>query len=732
MIVQVAVPGPFITPLDYKIDLPKASELIKLGIRVRVPFRSKHKIGLIVSTEQSMQVDVAKIKLVDLILDDEPLFSPVELCFFDWIARYYHEPLGEVIMAALPKNIRAGESLEVKGVESWQRSKLGQMVNLDQFAKNATKQRALWQALSNNQAWLSTQLNERFENWRSQICRWTTKGWLDESYKSCVDKSSFPGKIVHLLNAQQQAAVNAVVSNRDHFSTFLLQGVTGSGKTEVYLAIIEAVLAQGKQALVLVPEIGLTPQTVARFEAYLQQPVATLHSGLSDKERHCAWQAARTHQVSVLLGTRSALFAPFANLGVCILDEEHDLSFKQQDGFRYSARDGLVRRGQMENVPVVLGSATPSLETLHNADVGRYTKLVLSDRAGLASLPRVSIMDVRGERLVEGVSTALKQKISIHLSQGGQVLLFLNRRGYAPVLMCHDCGWQASCPSCDANLTYHQKHHSLRCHHCGFSQSAPLQCPSCASKNFVPVGQGTERLEQVIQSWFEDKLVSRIDRDTTRRKGALAEKVEQARSGEADILIGTQMLAKGHHFPKVTLVGLIDIDQGLFSVDFRAAERMAQMVTQVAGRAGRAERAGEVMIQTHHPEHPLLLTLINQGYQAFAKQALAERKLSGLPPYSYQILIRVESVNPQHGLDFLDQVKQLLTLEAVSAPCEVWGPVSAPMERRQGRFRYQLLLQSHSRNSLQAWLSAVELGIYQLPNQSRVRWSVDVDPQDLR
>lgn len=732
MIVQVALSGPFIRPLDYKVADEAAVLPMGLGMRVRVPFRNQLKIGLIVGLEQASVIDPSKIKMIDAVIDTSPILQVDDIRFIQWIANYYHEPIGETLMAALPKTIRTGDAVEINGVESWRIAEKAKQIEVEQFAKHATKQRSLWKALSNQQAWSASQLNDLTQGWRPLIKRWVERGWLEQIHESCIGSRAYSPRPTHRLNMQQQAAVDQVLASQNRFSAFLLDGVTGSGKTEVYLTIIERIIAQGKQALILVPEIGLTPQTVERFESYLQQPVAALHSGLTDQERHCAWQAARTHQVKVLLGTRSALFTPFANLGVCVLDEEHDLSFKQQDGLRYSARDGLVRRAQMLGIPVVLGSATPSLESLYNASSGRYNRLVMSERAGEASLPSVQLLDVRGERLVEGVSSALRVKMQQHLAQGHQVLLFLNRRGYAPVLMCHDCGWQASCPCCDANLTYHKQRHSLKCHHCGFSHAAPDVCSDCGSQEFVPVGQGTERLQHLIQSWFEDKCVLRIDRDTTRLKGALVEKVEQARSGKADILIGTQMLAKGHHFPGVTLVGLIDIDQGLFSVDFRAAERMAQLVTQVAGRAGRAKKKGEVVIQTHHPAHPLLLTLICEGYHAFAEKALVERQQAGLPPYGFQILIRTESVNPQFGLDFLTQVKGLLMAVEVLQPCELWGPVSAPMERRQGRYRYQLLLQSSHRGSLHAWLSGIEEQLYRLPNQSKVRWSIDIDPQELR
>ncbi|HEY9017980.1 primosomal protein N' [Thiomicrospira sp.] len=728
MIVKVALNGPFLNALDYECTF----EQVQPGMRVRVPFRKKFKVGLILALSDESDYDASKLKAISEVLDDEPLFSLLELRFLSWAAHYYHEPIGEVIMAALPKRLRAGEAVSVEGIKQWQRTDLGQTITLDDLAKNAHKQRAIWQAFSNDQAWSEAQLNQQFDNWRPVVKNWQDKQWLKLSYGSCLPPVQFADKPNHQLNPEQQAAVDSVLSVSDEFGAFLLQGVTGSGKTEVYLAMIESVLAKGKQALVLVPEIGLTPQTAARFEARLQQRVVALHSGLNDQERHCAWQAIRSGEVKVLLGTRSALFTPFANLGLCIIDEEHDLSFKQQDGFRYSARDLLVRRAQMHKVPVVLGSATPSLESLYNVQQGRYQKLVLSQRAAAAEMPRIHLLDIRGERLAEGVSAPLKAAMQRHLEAKGQVLLFLNRRGYAPVLMCHDCGWQAACPSCDANLTYHQAWNELRCHHCGYSEKKPPVCPDCQSKEFIRVGQGTERLEQTIRTWFPDKTLVRIDRDTTRLKGALGQKIEQARSGEADILIGTQMLAKGHHFPNVTLVGLLDLDQGLFSVDYRAAERMAQLIVQVAGRAGRAERKGEVMIQTHHPEHPLLMRLVSKGYDDFAQKALAERASAQLPPYGFQILLRAEAFDINEALAFLNSIKDELLGVAVAEPCEVWGPVSAPMERRQGRYRYHLLMQSESRAALQTWFSAIESKIYQSPWVSKVRWSVDVDPQELR
>jgi len=742
MIIQVAVPGPFLTPLDYLYNLCEGVQPV-LGGRVRVPFRNKTLIGLVMNLPESSEYDAKKIKSVIEVLDAEPLFDKAHLNFIEWAAQYYHEPIGDVVQAALPKKLRSGDALQVTGLPVWKLSALGQTITLQDLPKNAKHQIALLNVLKNTAEPLSaSQLNGLLESWRTSLKKFTEAGWIDEHRGLCLTETYLGEAPNHTLNDEQQQAVDAVASLPDStFKAFLLEGVTGSGKTEVYLGMIERVIKQGKQALVLVPEIGLTPQMVSRFNAYLQKPVATLHSGMNDSERLCAWHLVRTGQVSVLLGTRSAIFAPFKNLGLCIIDEEHDLSFKQQEGFRYSARDLMIRRAYDRKIPVVLGSATPSLETLHNAIAERYGYLKLKMRAANAQMPSIKLLDIRGEKVQEGVTAPLKAAMQKHLNAGGQVLLFLNRRGFAPVLMCHDCGWQAQCPSCDSNMTLHQAAYAnspdtLRCHHCGHQTFAPKTCPSCEGEAFVKVGQGTERLTETVTEWFPEQRIVRIDRDTTRLKGKMKELTDLARSGEADILIGTQMLAKGHHFPNVTLVGLIDIDQGLFGADFRAPERMAQLVLQVAGRAGRGEKAGEVLIQTHHPDHPMLRTLVTSGYDQFAIEALAERKLASLPPFKFQIMLRAEANYPHDAMRFLNELKMaLVQLQGESADkassLEIWGPVSAPMERRQGRYRYQLLMQSAERSQLHKLWNQVEPYVYSSPLTRKVRWSIDVDPQEM-
>ncbi|RLW52852.1 MAG: primosomal protein N' [gamma proteobacterium symbiont of Stewartia floridana] len=517
----------------------------------------------------------------------------------------------------------------------------------------------------------------------------------------------------------------------DGFQAYLLNGVTGSGKTEVYLHLVADVLAQGRQALILVPEIGLTPQLLQRFQQRMGHEVAVLHSGLADGEREKVWHAMRQMRQRVLIGTRSAVFTPMPELGLIIVDEEHDLSYKQQEGFRYNARDISLVRAQQTGCPVVLGSATPSLESLRNVQERRYRQLDLPKRAADASMPSLSLIDIRNGHLKGGLSPALLKHLQQTLQAGEQAMLFLNRRGYAPMLTCHACGWLTDCPRCDARMTHHRQQRLLWCHHCGHQQREPAVCPSCGSPDLRPVGQGTERVEEVLQQHFPNYPLARIDRDSTSRKGSLEKLLKQVHSGSIPLLIGTQMIAKGHHFPAVTLVAILDVDQGLFGADFRASERMAQLILQVAGRAGRAERPGRVMIQTRHPDHPLMQLLTQQGYAAFAELAMQERQMAMLPPYAHQALIRAEANRSDYPELFLKQLLESCQQLQHATELVFWGPVPAPMERRAGKTRAHLLIQSNQRLPLHRWLSqAIEI-FPTLPHARKVRWSVDVDPQEM-
>jgi primosomal protein N' (replication factor Y) len=529
------------------------------------------------------------------------------------------------------------------------------------------------------------------------------------------------------LNQDQQHAVN-IINDNNGFKVFLLDGVTGSGKTEVYLQVIAEILNADKQALVLVPEIGLTPQTVARFQNRFKVNIAVMHSRLTPKERLNAWLMAKKNIAKIIIGTRSAIFVPLAKPGIIILDEEHDLSFRQQSGLRYSARDLATVRGKLENIPIILGSATPSLESLRNAKSKRYIRLQLLERAGSAIHPSYNLIDMRNQKLVEGLSEKLIQKIENHLQQNGQILIFINRRGYSPTLLCQSCGLVIECNRCDARMTLHQKPHYLHCHHCGATKPIPKICPECNSDQLVPLGFGTERVEEALKNLFPDASLLRIDRDTVRTRDAMHKMLEEIHNNQCQILIGTQILAKGHHFPNVTMVAILNADNGLLSSDFRAEEYTAQLIMQVSGRAGRAEKPGEVYIQTYNPHHPLLLQLINFGYHSFAMENLLERQKANLPPFAYFALFRAEARNASKALEFLQQLKNKTA--TIQSNIKLLGPIPAPMQRKAGYYRAQLLISSKNRNSLHDLLDFLAHHIETL-KPSSLRWSLDIDPMDM-
>lgn len=534
------------------------------------------------------------------------------------------------------------------------------------------------------------------------------------------------------LTSEQQYAIDSILQYRNQFQSFLLQGVTASGKTEVYLQVIDAIIQTGQQALVLVPEIGLTPQTVERFEKRFGSDFCvTIHSSVTPKKRLLAWRKAQTGQAFVVIGTRSALLTPFDNLGVIILDEEHDLSFKQQESLRYSARDTAVKRAHHLSIPVVLGSATPSLESLHNVEQQRYQLLTLPERATPIKSVTFKTLDMRQQFLQEGLHPELLQKLQQHLEAGYQVLVFLNRRGYSPVMLCHQCGYQFQCQRCDVNMTYHRELGALVCHHCDKRQLLPQNCPDCRQPQLVAVGVGTQRLEAVLQQQFPDKTIVRFDRDSTSSKYAWSQKLQAIESGEGDILVGTQMLAKGHHMPKVTLVALVNCDDGFFSGDFRALERMGQLIMQVAGRAGRGEQPGEVCLQTHQPDHPLLQILLQQGYTAFAKHLLTERQQNQMPPYWHFALLRVEAKRYDVCQALLQEVKQAVTSKISASQLKILGPIPAPMPKRAGFLRAQLLISSAQRKWLHHYLHDLRTYLDNSKSARQVRWSLDVDPQEM-
>ncbi len=729
-ILRIALPGPLRTLFDYLPPLD-CSRLPPPGVRLLVPFGRSKRCGVMLGIAQQSEVSGDRLKRVATILDSSPLLSEADLSFLQWVADYYQHPLGDVIFHALPVRLRKGLAPSAGRLRGWRLTDQGKAAEAFRL-KRAPRQATILQTLRDHPEGLpQSVLIEHCGECRAVLRNLQLKSWVEAVEMEAPLRAPARTTSPPQLNKFQEHAVKQTIEQLGQFKVNLLDGVTGSGKTEVYLNLMEQALRGGGQVLVLVPEIGLTPQLVRRFEHRLGLPVTLLHSNLPEGERERAWLAARRGTAQILIGTRSAIFTPIPSLKLIIVDEEHDLSYKQQEGFRYSARDLAIVKAQRQKCPVLLGSATPSLESLYNAQQGRYALLRLPDRVGNAMLPRISLVDIRSSRLDGGLSPALIKQISDTIENGGQVMLFLNRRGYAPVITCHACGWLADCPRCDARMTQHLKSNLLWCHHCGLQHKTPDHCPSCGSPDLRPLGQGTERLEMALRQHFPDLPVARIDRDSTRRKGSLEKFLHAIRAGDYPLIIGTQMLAKGHHFPNVTLVGLIDVDQGLFGADYRAPERMAQLITQVAGRAGRAEKPGQVLLQTRHPDHPLLQDLVHKGYGAFAKEALLERQLANLPPYSYQVLLRAESTQADDPVRFLSLASEAGRRITANEALEFWGPVPAPMERRAGKIRAHLLVQSNDRGLLQRWIGSWVAQLTALPSAKKVRWSLDVDPQEM-
>jgi len=720
-IIQTALPVPLPRLFDYDCE-----QLPAVGVRVRVPFGNRELVGVCLGQALAPD-DSFQRKAVLEIIDDEPLWPQPVWRLLEWAADYYHHPLGDVMQNAMPVLLRQGERASYQATTRYQVTEQGAQQSPNDL-KRALQQQRLLAALQQKPL-LSRDIRMQ-EFSPSALKALQEKGWVEAVEHIPAPVQSWSLKIAAeplQLNPEQALAVAAIGAAKKQ-QTYLLEGVTGSGKTEVYLQAMADVLRRGQQVLMLVPEIGLTPQTLKRFQQRFDVPIVMLHSALTDRERLDAWLDARAGSAAIIIGTRSAIFTPCKALGMIIVDEEHDGSLKQQDGFRYHARDIAVMRGHEEQVPVILGSATPSFETLNNALNKRYAHLQLSRRAGQAKSARHVVMDIKNLPLKAGLSQPLLSLMREHLEAGQQVLLFLNRRGFAPALLCHECGWLAQCRRCDAYYTVHQGSRQLQCHHCGAQQPIPKQCHDCGSTQLIGRGVGTEQLEQLLQEQFPDYPVLRIDRDSTRKKGSLQQHLQDAHDNKYPILVGTQMLAKGHHFPDVTLAALLDVDGALYSADFRAAERLGQMFTQVAGRAGRASKPGTVVLQTHHPEHELIQDLINNGYGHFAQTALRERQLTHLPPFSQHALFRAEANNAEAVIAALEAIAALFPQRD---DVIVLGPIPAVMERRAGRYRYQLLIQTQQRAMRAQLLRYVLPQLEKLPQLRKVRWSLDIDPQDF-
>jgi len=729
-VLRLAIPSPLRRSFDY---LPSSSmsaaEIATLqpGVRLRVTFGRREAIGYLLAVCPESAIPASSLRPALELLDSTPLIDPQLLQLCHWAADYYHHPLGEVYGNLFPRRLREGKAHQPYGASGWRLTARGKGLPGEALPRSPRQAQAI--GMLRQQHAIE---NSEFKN--TGISGAVLRSLQDKNLiETCTisqrlqTASSNQGLI---LNSEQDTALTALMAAGEGFSCHLLEGVTGSGKTEIYLRLIADCLQRGRQALVLVPEIGLTPQTLARFQRRFAAHIAVLHSGLSDAQRYLAWEAARSGVAHIVIGTRSAIFTPLAAVGLIIVDEEHDSSYKQQDGFRYSARDLAVKRAQLHACPILLGSATPSLESIHNVLAGRYQHHQLTRRASSGGMPDIKALDVRRQELRAGLSDPLITAIEEKLRLGQQTLLFLNRRGYAPTLQCHDCGWVAACHACDARLTIHRRRRRLRCHHCGDSSALPRQCPQCHSERLLAAGLGTEQTEEFLHTRFKQWPIHRVDSDSMQGKGAMQTLVEAINRGEPCILLGTQMLTKGHHFPAVSLVAVIDADALLFSADFRGEERMAQLLTQVAGRAGRAELPGSVLLQTHYPDHPALLAMLGSSYADQARELLQRRHESGMPPAGQLVVLRTDCPNAEYGEQFLQTLRERSTAH-LPAGARLIGPLPSPMQRRAGKYRCQLLLMAPNRGAAQAAASLLVANAEELPSRHGLKWSIDIDPQDV-
>ncbi len=729
LIIRVAVPVPLADGFDYVWG--GAGPAPAPGTRVEVPFGRGHRIGVVLEHPASTALPEDKLKIARRALDVEPLLGAELLGTLRWAADYYQHPIGEVLSHALPGLLRKGRPVERPQPLVYRLTPAGAAQATDALKTQAARQADVLERLASGPL-PATELR-RTGATGATLRRLVERGWIEVVSAQCAAagcaapsalETAAPSFEPPPLTDDQRNALAQIRGEGGRPGAYLLYGVTGSGKTEVFLRLVADELAAGRQSLLLVPEIGLTPQLVARLRERFGATLAVMHSGLADGERLAAWRRTRDGEAGVVVGTRSAVFAPLVRPGLIVVDEEHDPSYKQQQGFRYSARDVAVLRAHRLGVPVVLASATPSLESFHNARTGRYRLIEMPKRIGAGGAPRVRVIDVGKHACRQGLSTPLLDAMDRHLARGRQVLLFLNRRGFAPTLFCPTCCSVEECPRCDARLTVHAAAGELRCHHCGSTRRLAWACPRCGTER-AAVGAGTQRVDAELKRLYPDERIGRLDRDATSRKGALGAVLADAASGDTRIVVGTQMLTKGHDFPNVTLVGVLNADQGLFGTDFRSDERLAQTIVQVAGRAGRRDEPGEVLIQTQYPAHPLLACLLAKGYGAFAELALEARRRAGWPPFSHLVMWRAEATERAPVAAFLERVRA----DATRAPSiKVWGPAPAPMERKSGRFRMQLLLQSRERPPLRALLAELVPAARTWREARKVRWSVDVDP----
>ncbi len=722
-----ALAVPLYRVFDYRINNDKPAQP---GIRYRIPFGKSARVGVLLSTRDNTGFDEAKVKTVFEPLDHEPVLSCHMLELARWMANYYLQPHGEVLFQCLPKYLRTPNSQKETRIKVWQ-AQLIDTRTREAIKKRSPRQDELLNAIEQSASGLNAiQLKAINASWHSIILSLESKQAVRWHWsKPPAESSSL--QVAPPLNHQQMHAVESISAHTSYFSVHLLDGITGSGKTEVYFKLIEQQLNSGNQVIYMVPEIGLTSQLIERVKARFGHQFAVSHSALTDSKRYRAWQMFRDGDLRIMLGTRSSLFSQCQNLGLIIIDEEHDNSYKQEDGIRYHARDVAIKRAQMLDIPILLGSATPSPESLNNCSREHFYLHRLTERATSYAPPPIRLIDLRNVKLDTGCSPQLLQKIEQHLTTGGQVLLYLNRRGYAPVVMCHECNWQAHCAHCDSRLTLHQSLNRLLCHHCGYAQPQPAVCPGCNNSNIKHYGIGTEQLEQRLQQAFPDVSILRIDRDAISGREAFSERLKTLEQGDPCILIGTQMIAKGHDYPAITLSAILDADQALFSSSYRASEQLIQTVFQVSGRSGRGVRAGEAFVQTRFPEHPLMQSLVRQNYREIATTILKERKLLGFPPYARVIMFRADALSLEQAMNKLEEIRLQLDSLRDQPGIQCIGPIPALMTRRIGRYRAQLCLMGKDFKKLRTALQAIMPNIENIASTHSVKWMIDVDAYDL-
>ena len=722
-----AIALPLYRLFEYRID---DAEPVAAGTRYSLPFGQGTRSGVLLEVSDYSDFDVTKIKPVLKRIDAEPVLGEHILALAKWMAEYYLQPPGDVIFQCLPNYLRGVREYQALRVKRWHLIHNDAEV-ISSLQGTSPRQFEICAALSNDSVGLTAaQLKQINPNWHpvvkalevKQLIRWD---W-DDKPVSPVMAAELPE-----LSPEQAEIVQAIEPRLQSFAVHLLDGITGSGKTEIYFRLIQSCLAEGRQVIYLVPEIGLTNQLIDRVRLRFGECFATSHSGLTEFQRYQAWDRFRRAEVCIMLGTRSSLFSQCENLGLIVIDEEHDHSYRQEDGVRYHARDVAIKRAQMLDIPVVLGSATPSLESIANCERSTFFRYLIDRRPTRFAPPAIQLIDVRDSRFEFGCAAKTFAHIESHLKDSGQVLVYLNRRGFAPIVMCHECGWQSKCRNCDARLTLHSSLQTLLCHHCGYSDKLPDNCPECGHGEIKHYGIGTEQLEQGLKLRYPDTPVLRVDRDVISSREALQSRLQKLQSGEPCILIGTQMIAKGHDYPAITLCVVLDTDQALFSASYRASERLAQTLIQVCGRAGRGDRAGEAIVQTRFPEHPLMQALVRQPYRKLADDLLAERRMLGFPPYARVVVFRSDAHELKHAISKLDTIKDLLLQTSGFSELSSIGPIPALMTRRIGRYRAQLGLVAADYRQLRGVLAEAMPAIQEVSSTPRASWSIDIDAYDL-